>query len=151
MLCIDVLSYSQNVNIETNCNTLMLQYVKNNSSIQNGGCEFYYLEGKTYVISVAPVAVENKTLLNCKKVGYAKAKKEIMSYINGSDISSYTELVTSETISDSLEGRKVESTSEYIERIKEKVFGVINHCTPLGGWYSEDSSVYYYAIFKLIE
>jgi hypothetical protein len=71
--------------------------------------------------------------------------------MNESDIASYTELVTSEAISDSLEGRKIETTSVYIEAIKEKVFGVINECTPLGGWYSEDGSVYYYAIFKLIE
>lgn len=151
MLCVSVLSYSQNLKTETYCNNSMLQYIKTKSYIQNGGCDFIKLEGKTYVIGVASVAVGNKTLLNCKKVGYVKAKKEIMSYINGSDISSYTELVTSESISDSLEGRKIETTSVYIEAIKEKVFGVINECTPLGGWYSEDGSVYYYAIFKLIE
>ena len=74
-----------------------------------------------------------------------------MSFLNGSEVTSYTELAFSETISESLEGNKVEASQEYVEHIKEKVFGVINQCTPLGGWYSEDGSVYYYAIFKLIE
>ena len=151
MKCIICLSYSQNIKLDTNCNESMLQYVKTQSYIQQGGCDLFNFEGKTYVVGVASIAVGNKTLLNCKKVGYAKAKKEIISYINGSEISSYTELVTSESTPDSLCGHKVEVRKIYMEKVKEKVFGVINQCTPLGGWYSEDGSVYYYAIFKLIE
>ena len=129
----------------------LLNYIKNRSHIQEGGCDIFNYEKDTYVIGVASVVVGSKNELNCKKVGLAKAKKEIISYINGSEISSYTELMTSESVTETINGTKVEVKQEYVESIKEKVFGVINQCSPLGGWYSEDGSVYYYAIFKLIE
>lgn len=130
---------------------IIFDYIKSKSHIKEGGCDLFNFKEDTYVIGVASVTVGNKTELNCKKVGASKAKKEIISYINGSEITSYTELVISESSSDALKGSRVEAGQEYVEKIKEKVFGVINQCTPLGGWYSEDGSVYYYAIFKLIE
>ena len=130
---------------------VMFNYIKDKSHIRKGGCDLFNFKEDTYIIAVASVIVDTKNELNCKKVGKVKAKKEIISYINGSEISSYTELTTSETVSETLNGCKIEAKQEYIERIKEKVFGIINQCTPLGGWYSEDGSVYYYAIFKLIE
>lgn len=129
----------------------VFNYIKNKSHIKEGGCDLFNYKDDTYVIGVASVSVGTKNELNCMKVGTYKAKKEIMSFLNGSEVTSYTELAFSETISESLEGNKVEASQEYVEHIKEKVFGVINQCTPLGGWYSEDGSVYYYAIFKLIE
>lgn len=130
---------------------VIFNYIKNKSHIKEGGCDLFYFDEDTYLIGVASVVVGNKTELNCKKVGTSKAKKEIISFINGSEITSYTELVVSESSSDTFQGNRVEASQEYIEVIKEKVFGVINQCIPLGGWYSEDGSVYYYAIFKLIE
>lgn len=129
----------------------IFNYIKNKSHIKEGGCDLFNFEEDTYLIGVTSVVVGNKTELNCKKVGTSKAKKEIISFINGSEITSYTELVVSESSSDTFEGNRVEANQEYVEKIREKVFGVINQCTPLGGWYSEDGSVYYYAIFKLIE
>lgn len=143
--------YGINHGINNVCYTEILKYIKNKSHIKEGGCDLFNYKDNTYVIGVASVVVGNKTELNCKKVGTSKAKKEIISYINGSEVTSYTELVISESSYDTLEGNQVEAGQEYVEKIKEKVFGVINQCTPLGGWYSEDGSVYYYAIFKLIE
>ena len=102
-------------------------------------------------ISVASLSVGNKNELNCKKVGLAKAKKEMLSFINGSDITSYTELKISETISETLEGTKVLAQQQFVEYIKEEVVGNIDQTIPLGGWFSDDHSVYYYAIYKIIE
>ena len=130
---------------------MLLSYIKNKSCIKEGGCDLFNIKEDTYLIGVASVTVGTKTEVNCKKVAAAKAKKEILSYVNGSEITSYTELVVSESLSNTLDGNQVGASQEYVEHIKEKVFGVINQCTPLGSWYSEDGSVYYYAIFKLIE
>ena len=140
--------HSNNNNLEQVRYNEIFNYIKEKSHIKEGGCDLFNYEEDTYIIGVASVTVGNKNELNCKKVGNAKAKKEIISYINGSEITSYTELVQSESI---LVSNKVEASQDYVETIKEKVFGVINQCSPLGGWYSEDGSVYYYAIFKLIE
>ena len=126
----------------------MLDYIKESSHIKEGGCDLFHYEGETYLIGVAAVVVGSKTELDCKKVGNVKAKKEIIAYVDGGKVTSYAELVSSESLG--VSGR-VEVGQEYMETIREKVFGVISQCTPLGGWYSDDGSVYYCAIFKLIE
>ncbi len=132
-------------------NKTILNYIQHKSDIREGGSNVYNYEGSTYVISVASLAVGTKNEQACKTVGSAKAKKEMLSYINGSDITSYTELTTSETVIDTLEGSKIEAKQEYVEYIREAVLGMINKCVPLGGWYSEDGSIYYYAIYRTVE
>ena len=129
----------------------LLNYIQQKSDIREGGSNIYTHKGTTYVISVASLSVGNKNELNCKKVGSAKAKKEMLSFINGSDITSYTELKTSETINETLEGTRVLAQQQFVEYIKEEVIGTINQTVPLCGWYSEDRSVYYFAIYKIIE
>ena len=129
----------------------LLRYVQHKSDIREGGTNVYNYDGQTYVVSVATVTVGTKTELNCKTVGAAKAKKEMLAYVNGSEISSYTELKNSETVTETLEGTKVEAKQEYTEVIRESVVGMINSTVPLGGWYSDDNGVYYYAIYKIVE
>ena len=129
----------------------LLKYVQHKSDIREGGSNVYNYEGQTYVVSVASVAVGSKTELNCKTVGAAKAKRDMLAFVNGSEISSYTELKNSETVTETLEGTKVEAKQEYTEVIRERVVGMINSVVPLGGWYSDDKGVYYYAIYKIVE
>lgn len=129
----------------------MLKYIQNKSEIREGGTNLYNYEGNTYIVSVASLAVGTKSEKDCKSVGSAKAKKEMLSFINGSDVTSYTELITSETIVETMEGQKVTFQQDYVEYLKETVMGTINQCVPLGGWYSEDRSVYYFAIYKILE
>ena len=129
----------------------LLKYVQHKSDIREGGSNVYNYEGQTYVVSVASVAVGSKTELNCKTVGAAKAKRDMLAFVNGSEISSYTELKNSETVTETLEGTKVEAKQEYTEVIRECVVGMINSVVPLGGWYSDDKGVYYYAIYKIVE
>ena len=127
------------------------KYVQTKSDIREGGSNFYNYEGQIYVVSVAAVTVGTKSELNCKTVGAAKAKREMLAFANGSEISSYKELKTSETVAGTLEETTVEATEEYTEVIRERVIGMINQTTPLGGWYSDDKGVYYYAIYKIVE
>lgn len=129
----------------------LLKYVQHKSDIREGGTNIYNYEGQTYVVSVAAVAVGTKTELNCKTVGAAKAKKEMIAFVNGSEISSYTELIDSGAVTETLEGTKVEAKQENTKVTREHVLGMINQTVPLGGWYSDDMSVYYYAIYKIVE
>ena len=126
-------------------------FIQDKSDIREGGCDLFEYKGQQLIVAVAPVAVSTKTEQVCKMVGAAKAKKEMLSFINGSEITSITSLETSESVEETLTGRKVVSRQDYTEIIREKVLGEINKVTPLGGWYSEDKSIYYFAIYKTIE
>lgn len=144
-------SYAQNTASKDNYYTLVFDYIKTKSHIQGGGCDIFNYDGKSYVISVSSLIVGTKNEIACQKVGAAKAKKDMLSFINGSDITSYTELTTLETQITSLAGELTEAKEEFVEYIRESVIGSINQCVPLGGWYSNDKSVYYYAIYRIIE
>jgi hypothetical protein len=73
-----------------------------------------------------------------------------LAFVNGSDITSFTELKTTETIEETLSGKSHQLKQEYVDIIKENVVGSINQCSPLGSWFSDDKSVYYYALYKII-
>lgn len=126
------------------------KYIQISSSIAQGGTELFEYQGVTYLISVVSVVVSSKSETQCKTVGNAKAKKEMIGYITGTDITSSTTLTYSEISTKTLEGTKVECKREYIESIKESVIGTISQVTPLGGWYSPDRSLYYFSIYKVI-
>jgi len=128
----------------------LCHYIQKKSSIATGGTEIYEYNGTTYIISVVQVVVSSKSETQCKTVGNSKAKKEMLGYINGTDITSSTILTNSETTTTTLEGTKVECKQEYVESIKESVLGTISQVTPLGGWYSPDRTVYYFSIYKVI-
>lgn len=129
----------------------IFNFIQSKSDIQEGGSGLFQYENTTYLITVSPVIVGTKTEGDCKKVGSTKAKRDMLSYINGSDISSYTELALTEEITETLEGKKIEVGQIYKEVIRESVLGTINEINPLGGWYSEDRSVYYFAIYKSVD
>lgn len=128
----------------------LFKYIKNESEIKEGGCNIFSYKENSYIICVSQVVVGTKTESVCKTVGATKAKRDIIAFINGSEITSLTELKTMETDMEDLSGTKSTIKQEYIEVIKEDVIGQINQCIPLGGWYSADGSVYYYAIYKTI-
>ena len=130
--------------------TVLLNYIKNKSEIKEGGCNIFSYKGTSYVICVSQVVVGTKTESSCKTVGSAKAKRDIIAFINGSEITSFTELKTTETNVDDVSGSKSSLKQEYLEVIKEHIIGHINQCAPLGGWYSHDKRVYYYAIYKTV-
>ena len=131
------------------------KYIQTKSHIKEGGVDVFNYRGQDYLIAVSTVQVVTskgtKTETQCRTVGSTKAKRDMLSFVNGSTISSYTELVFSENVQDGPEGHKVEASQNYTEVIKESVVGTINQITPLCGWYSEDGSVYYYATMKQIQ
>lgn len=130
--------------------SILLEYIKNKSEIKDGGCNIFTYEDTSYIICVSQVNVGTKTESACKTISATKAKRDIIAFVNGSEITSYTELKTSETNINDISGTQSTLKQDYIEVIKERVIGHINQCVQLGGWYSSDKSVYYYAIYKTI-
>lgn len=130
---------------------MILSYIRDQSDLREGGSGYYVYNEDSYVISVATVVVGKKNEIDCKRIGETKAKREMITFINGSEITSYTELSISETVQESLNVQKVVASQSYKEVIKEKVLGSVNEVKTLGGWFSKDSSVYYFAIYKILE
>lgn len=131
--------------------TAMLVYIKERSLISTGGSDVYVFKDTTYVVSVASVIVGAKSETDCQKIGAAKAKKEMLSFVNGSNITSCTELSVNECVVECVGVQEFEAAQAYKEIIKEEVTGHVNGVRPLGWWYSEDGSVYYYGIYKIIK
>lgn len=128
----------------------VLNYIQHKSDIKEGGTGLYKFRKDNYLITVTSLTVGAKNEQNCKTIGSGKAKRDMIAYINGSNITSYTEFVTSETVSETLEGKSIPIEQKYVESIKETVLGTISEVKSLGGWYSDDKSVYYFAVFKSI-
>ena len=131
------------------------KFIQIKSQIREGGVDVFNYLGQDYLIAVSTVQVVTakgtKTETQCRTVGSTKAKRDMLAFVNGSTISSYTELVFSEDVQEGPQGRQVEASQNYTEVIKESVVGSINQITPLCGWYSEDGSLYYYASIKPIQ
>lgn len=149
-IIIAVCTFLTPISVTAQDNTV-LNYIQHKSEIKEGGSGLYKFKEDKYLITVASLAVGNKNELNCKTVGSGKAKRDMIAFINGSRISSYTELITSENVTESLDGKSVTIEQKYVESIKETVLGTINEVKPLGGWYSDDKSVYYFAIYKTVQ
>lgn len=137
-------------NVSAQLPTTILDYIQHNSDIKEGGCNVFSYNDSSYIICVSQVVVGNKNESTCRTVGAAKSKRDILSFVNGSDITSSMELRIEETVNEFSSGTSIQLKQEYVEIIKENVVGSINQCTPLGGWYSSDGSVYYYAIYKIL-
>lgn len=128
----------------------LLESVKNHPVISWGGCDIVQLEEHDYLVAVASVEMGTKKLPQLRTVGATKAKRELLLMINGSDISSSTEMTTSEEMVD-IDGKQTISTVQtFFESIREDAAGWVNGMSPLGMWYSDDRSVFFYAIYKSI-
>ena len=130
--------------------SVLLKYIKNKSEIKEGGCNIYSYKDESYLVCVSQVVVGSKNETACRTVGAAKAKRDMLAFVNGSDITSFTELKTTETMEETLSGKLHQLKQEYVDIIKEEVYGSINQCTPLGCWFSNDKSVYYFALYKIL-
>lgn len=126
-------------------------YIQNKSTIREGGCDIFKYKGNTYVVCVVSVSVQGQSLSTVQRIGEVKAKRDLLAFINGSDITSYTEIKTTESSRyDSKGTNQVEVTEDFVEYIREEVQGSINQCARLGGWYSANQQTYFLAIYKQI-
>ncbi len=143
LLLTGVIGFSQNDEL--------LKVIKANSLLSYGGSDLVNFEKETYIVGVAAVEVGTKKISSLTRIGKVKAEQQVSSFVNGSDITSRTEYYLKEeqtTINDST---AVETTETFVEYIREDTEGFVKMMQPAGFWFSEDKSVFYYALYKQVE
>lgn len=125
----------------------VLKYIKGNSHIKEGGTDLFEYENSLYCITVVGVNVGSKNEVQCKTVGKGKALKEILEYEVGAYVTSSAKIINSE----STDGKKSETKQEYKEKTEAKVIGQVSGAMTLGGWYSDDKTIYYYSMYKILQ
>ena len=131
-------------------NDALLEQVKQNPVLSWGGCDLVQMDGIEYLVAVSSVEVGTKKLPQLRTIAAAKAKRELLLMIKGSNITSSTEMTTSEEVV-VVNGESTVSTIEtYFEKIRESADGFVQGMAPLGLWYSDDRSLFFYAIYKSI-
>ena len=129
-------------------NDVLLEQVKQNPILSWGGCDLVQMDGIEYLVAVSSVEVGTKKLPQLRTIAAAKAKRELLLMIKGSNITSSTEMTTSEEVV-VVNGESTVSTIEtYFEKIRESADGFVQGMVPLGLWYSDDRSLFFYAIYK---
>lgn len=122
------------------------KYIRTKSEIKEGGTAIFNYQKENYIITVSSLVVGNKSEVQCRTVGSAKVKRDMLAYVNGSEITSEVVFVQEERVVNG----KASFNQNYTETIRETVRGSINEIRVLDGWYSEDHTVYYFAMFKIL-
>lgn len=103
---------------------------------------------KSFLIGVSAVEVGSKKMSSLMRVGKVKAEREIVTFINGSDITSSTRSYISEELTTINDSSYLKTVDVFIENIREDAEGFVKGMKPVGYWFSEDKSVFYYALYK---
>ena len=131
-------------------NDALLEQVKQNPVLSWGGCDIVQMDGIEYLVAVSSVEVGTKKLPQLRTIAAAKAKRELLLMIKGSTITSSTEMTTAEEVVVVNGESKVSTVETYFEKIRESADGFVQGMVPLGLWYSDDRSLFFYAIYKSI-
>lgn len=132
-------------------NEELLKVIRSNSVLSYGGSDLITFQGKTCIVGVAAVDAGKKKTSMLIRIGKVKAEREVSTFINGSDITSSTESYFREEAHTLDDTTRVMTTDVFIEQIRENSEGFVKQMQPAGFWYSEDLSVFYYAIYKEVE
>ena len=105
----------------------------------------------TFVIGVSAVEVKKKKRNMLRRIGTTKAKSQVTQFIEGSELTTSREMKTQEKVE--IQGGKetITFSEEYLEIIQEDVAGFVRGMSDVGGWYSDDKSLYYHAVARLIQ
>ncbi len=126
----------------------ILEAIQQNQILSFGGCGLIQIEGKTYLAGVSAVEVGTKKISSLVRVGKVKAGREIATFINGSDITSSTESYLKEELITINDSTSVTTIDTFVEYIREDSEGFVKSMLPAGFWYSEDKSLFFYALYK---
>lgn len=126
----------------------MKSNIQSNDLLMFGGCDLIEVEGQTYLAGVSAVDVGTKKMSALVRVGKIKAEREIVIFINGSNITSSTESYIKEELTTINDSSSISTVDTFVESIREEGDGFVKAMKPAGYWYSEDKSVFYYAIYK---
>lgn len=128
----------------------ILQHIQQNDLLSFGGCDIINIDGQSILAGVSAVDVGTKKMSNLIRVGKVKAQRELVTFINGSDITSSTESYMSEELTVINDSSYLKTVDAFVDYIREDATGFVNGMLPAGYWFSEDKSVFYYALYKEI-
>lgn len=129
----------------------MLQAIKNNQILSFGGCDLIKVNDTSYLAGVAAVEVGNKRISSLVRIGKVKAEREITTFINGSSITSSTKSYFKEELVTVNDSSYVNTVDTFVEKIREDSEGFVQSMRPAGFWYSEDRSLFFYALYRAVE
>lgn len=143
ILCIALFSISITLFSQT-----LLETIKQHPVIAYGGSDIIEHNDTSYLVGVAAVEVGTKNISALRRIGMIKAQKEVTTFINGAEITSSTEMKTSEEVTVINDQKTIVVSDYYLEQIRENTQGFIKSMRPLGYWYEDDKSVFYYSIYQ---
>lgn len=129
---------------------IMKSNIQNNDLLMFGGCDLIEVEGQSYIAGVSAVDVGTKKMSSLVRVGKIKAEREIVTFINGSNITSSTESYIKEELITINDSSSIKTVDLFVESIREDADGFVKAMKSAGYWYSDDKSVFYYAIYKKV-
>ena len=129
----------------------MLHAIKSNQILSLGGCDLIRVNDTSYLAGVAAVEVGNKRISNLIRVGKVKAEREIATFISGSNITSSTQSYFKEELVTANDSSYVNTVDTFVEKIREDSEGFVQSMRPAGFWYSEDRSLFFYALYKKVQ
>ena len=130
----------------------LLSRIQQDEYLAEGGADILnWNSDSTFVIGVSAVEVKKKKRNMLRRIGTTKAKSQVTQFIEGSDLTSSREMKTQEKVE--IQGGKetITFSEEYLEIIQEDVAGFVRGMSDVGGWYSDDKSLYYHAVARLIQ
>ena len=129
----------------------LLSYIQKNDLLSTGGCgEVQWNLDSTYIIGVSAIEVKKKRISILRRIGTTKAKAQVTQFIEGSDLTTSRKMETQEKIEIINDKEVVTFTEEYLEIIQEDAEGFVRGMSDVGGWYSKDKSMYFYAVGRLL-
>lgn len=145
LLCLTLLPVISFTQIDKNA---LLNAVQNNDLLSFGGCDLMTFNDQTLIVGVSAVDVGSKKMSSLVRVGKIKAEREMVTFINGSDISSSTKSYYSEELTTLNDSSYLKTVDVFVENIRENAEGFVKGMKPAGYWFSEDKSVFYYALYN---
>ena len=130
----------------------LLSRIQQDEYLAEGGADILnWNSDSTFVIGVSAVEVKKKKRNMLRRIGATKAKSQVTQFIEGSDLKTSREMKTQEKVEIQNGKETITFSEEYLEIIQEDVAGFVRGMSDVGGWYSDDKSVYYHAVARLIK
>ncbi len=128
----------------------LLETIKKSDLLSYGGCDLITFDSASLLVGVSAVEVGSKKISSLMRIGKVKAERELVSFINGSTITSSTQSYYREELTTTNDSSYIETVETFVERIREDAEGFVKGMKPSGYWFSDDKSIFYYAIYKKI-
>ena len=130
----------------------LLEKIKTDELLSEGGADLIeWNSDSTFIVGVSAIEVKKKKRSKLRRIGTTKAKSQVTQFVEGSDLTTSREMKTQEKVEIQDGKETITFSEEYLEIIQEDVAGFVRGMSDVGGWYSDDKSLYYHAVARLIQ